>query len=183
MDELEPLRGGPPAARESAACWTHPDHSRTREETKSMPRPSPTALMCRSCSATPAARRDPVSREAKAYTCSRCLGHDVSTGEDAGIARRQGGNSGSHGGAEGKSLSDAGLQRGLRDAANSAEKPLAGAQRRLGRPGRPTSKKPSRYARYRRRHPQYLARERRRLDELNKRRRSLAQPEQGGGRL
>jgi len=55
-----------------------------------------------------------------------------------------------------KPFSDAGLAGEFRDAANASELPLARARRRVGRPA---STEPSRHARYRRRHPEYRARE------------------------
>jgi hypothetical protein len=64
-----------------------------------------------------------------------------------------------------KSLPDAKLLGEMRDTAS--EKPLAAAQKRLGNRGpRPSH---SRYARYRRRHPEYVARERVRLERLRAR--------------
>jgi len=54
----------------------------------------------------------------------------------------------------------------MRDA--ETEPPLAGAQRRLGKRGPKPSA--SRSARYRRRHPEYVERERRRLERLRARR-------------
>jgi len=48
------------------------------------------------------------------------------------------------------------LEGKFRDAANASGLPLERARRRVGRP---SSKQPSRHARYRRRHPEYRARE------------------------
>ena len=48
------------------------------------------------------------------------------------------------------------LEGKFRDAANACGLPLERARRRVGRP---SSKQPSRHARYRRRHPEYRARE------------------------
>ena len=62
-------------------------------------------------------------------------------------------------------LSDAKLVGEMRDAAG--EKPLAAAQRRLGKRGPKPSH--SRYARYRKRHPEYVERERGRLERLRTR--------------
>ncbi len=58
-----------------------------------------------------------------------------------------------------KSLSDSRLRSEMRD--GGSEKPLAAAQRRLGKRGPKPSY--SRFARYRRRHPEYVERERARL--------------------
>ena len=49
-----------------------------------------------------------------------------------------------------------GLESKFRDAAKPSALPLASARRRVGRPA---STEPSRHARYRRRHPDYRARE------------------------
>jgi hypothetical protein len=56
-----------------------------------MTRTAPTTLMCRNCKATSVERRDPVSSDAAAYTCSCCLllGRDDVTGQDGWVARRQ----------------------------------------------------------------------------------------------
>ena len=48
------------------------------------------------------------------------------------------------------------LEGKFRDVANASGLPLERARRRVGRP---SSKQPSRHARYRRRHPEYRARE------------------------
>ncbi len=75
---------------------------------------------------------------------------------------------GSPGGRSGvsESLSDANLLGEMRNAAS--EKPLAEAQRRLGKRGPKPSH--SRHARYRKRHPEYVERERVRLERLRARR-------------
>ena len=62
-------------------------------------------------------------------------------------------------------MSDAQLLGEMRDAAS--EKSLAEAQSRLGKRGPKPSH--SRYARYRKRHPEYLERERVRLERLRAR--------------
>ena len=62
-------------------------------------------------------------------------------------------------------MSDANLLGEKRDAAS--EKPLAEAQRRLGKRGPKPSH--SRHARYRKRHPEYVERERVRLERLRAR--------------
>ena len=53
-------------------------------------------------------------------------------------------------------LSGANLESEFRDAAKTSALPLTRARRRAGRPA---STEPSRHARYRRRHPEYRARE------------------------
>ena len=55
-----------------------------------------------------------------------------------------------------ESLIGDGLESKFRDAAKPSALPLASARRRVGRPA---STEPSRHARYRRRHPDYRARE------------------------
>jgi len=64
------------------------------------------------------------------------------------------------------SRSDASLQHEFRN--GEGDKPLARARRRLGGPGRPKTTEPSRFARFRRRHPEYVARERKRLERRQK---------------
>jgi hypothetical protein len=59
-------------------------------------------------------------------------------------------------------LSDSRLHSEMRD--GDSEKPLAAAQRRLGKRGPKPSY--SRFARYRRRHPECMERERARLERL-----------------
>jgi hypothetical protein len=56
---------------------------------------------------------------------------------------------------------------------HEGDKPLARARRRLGGPGRPKTTEPSRFAQFRRRHPEYVARERKRLE---RRRKNSGQP-------
>ena len=86
-----------------------------------------------------------------AYTCSECR-RQARQGVDTGA--RQSGVS--------ESLSDAALASEMRDAGSqTGELPLAGAQRRLGK--RDPKPSLSRWARYRRRHPDYVKRERTRL--------------------
>jgi hypothetical protein len=55
-----------------------------------------------------------------------------------------------------KSFSDEGLHSEFRDARGDLKLPLSRARRPVGRPA---STEPSRHARYRRRHPEYRARE------------------------
>ncbi len=64
-----------------------------------------------------------------------------------------------------KSLSNSRLHSEMRD--GGSEKPLAAAQQRLGNRGPKPSY--SRFARYRRRHPEYVERERVRLERLRAR--------------
>jgi hypothetical protein len=82
----------------------------------------------------------------------------IRTAREASRSARTGTDSGSPENVERSPQSDAGLAGGIRDAEQDTEPPLAAAQRRLGKPGPKPSR--SRWARYRRRHPEYVARER-----------------------
>ena len=93
-----------------------------------------------------------------AYTCSRCLMRDADGHrQDARSDARQGVDSGAGPTAVSDVQFHAGLTSEMRDAANPSEKPLARAQRRLGKRGPKTGV--SRQARYRRRRPEYVKRE------------------------
>ena len=72
----------------------------------------------------------------------------------------QGVDSGAPAGASSKPLHSNGLAGGFRNAEDRPESPLA--HRRL-KPGRPVTQEPSRFARFRRRHPEYQQREAERL--------------------
>ncbi len=127
-----------------------------------------TRLTCRACDATPDPQRDAVSRNAVAYTCSHCLMRGSGEGhQDRRSDTRQGVDSRIGPSAVSAARSDAGLASEMRDADSQPEKPLAEAQRRLGKRGpKPGT---SRQARYRRRHPEYVQRERARLERLRSR--------------
>ena len=115
-----------------------------------------------------------------AADCARCFGRHAEaacpySAEEARAVRkarkarragRRGRDSGSPPEARSELRSGAEIASEMRDA--ESEPPLAGAQRRLGKRGPKASA--SRSARYRRRHPEYVEREQRRLERLRARR-------------
>jgi len=95
-------------------------------------------------------------------------------------SRRTGRDSGSPGPHGVDAQTGADFPHEFRNVEHEAGPSLAEARRRLSRAGRPPTDAPSRFARFRRRHPDYVERERARLERLRRRPEAQGEPSSPG---